>query len=576
MSRILLFYFLVTSLPLAVCTAAQNPPPVQSAPGRSDSVSQAIAQGDFYQSKRKYDLARDSYQQADKLAHHSSPLAYLKLASVERKLGDFSSALDNAKRAVKAAGSDKSYAVQGHLMRSTLLTQMSGKPTDNKLKEAESELREALTLDPSRTLAHFDLGFVLLKQGRDDDGAAELREYLAAPGADPETAAEAKRLIANPIRAREPFAADFSFTTAETGPISNVSLRGKVVMLDFWGSWCPACREAVPSLRSIQKKYAAKDFLLVGVSSDDDESVWRTFIQAQHMDWAEYLDSFGRVQKAFKIEAFPTYVVVDKDGVVRFRQAGFGPETQGDLEEVIGRCLKKAPDPKVSAAALAAEPAPTTSAPGAPAYAAPAAASNGASESDTPPALDELEVATVAGNIYRNPALGLSYQLPEDWKAATPQELHSANQRRESSAMASRLEQHPELAGRPQPALPKIVLYASRRGQGDGQRLSMPCVRIIAAPTRLTVINPTNFAAMVQNEATARQFSTTGAPSQFRVKEHEFLRADFEGSTSPRMLYSHIQTLAGGYLLNVELYAVSPEDFKRLVDSLQTISIEEK
>src|SRR5580698_9568780 len=97
-----------------------------------DPFSQALAQGDLYQSKKKFDLALDAYHKADKLSHHSSAPCYLKIATVERKLGDFPAALEDAKRAGKAAGDDKAVALQAHLFRATLLTQMSGKPGDKK------------------------------------------------------------------------------------------------------------------------------------------------------------------------------------------------------------------------------------------------------------------------------------------------------------------------------------------------------------------------------------------------------------------------------------------------------------
>src|SRR5215469_9050268 len=88
----------------------------QSALAQSDdAVKQALSQGDLYASKRKYELALDAYHKADKAAHHNCALCYLKLASVERKIGDFSAALDDTKKAVKAAGDDKSLAYQAHM-----------------------------------------------------------------------------------------------------------------------------------------------------------------------------------------------------------------------------------------------------------------------------------------------------------------------------------------------------------------------------------------------------------------------------------------------------------------------------
>src|SRR5690348_8358784 len=335
---------------LSTLTQAQSP---------SDPIAKAISQGDLFQSKRKYELALDSYRKADKLSHHSSAAIYIKLAAVEIKMGDFPSARDDSKKAVKAAGDNKALAVEAHLLRSTLLTQMASKPSDKKLREAEDELRQALALDSSQPITHYNLGMVLLKQERDAEGLAEMNAFVAAPTANPATVTEARRIIASPIRAREPFAPDFNFTTLEKENISNISLRGKVILLDFWGTWCPPCRESVPILRNLNKKYSGKPFQLVGVSSDDDEDVWRTYIEAQHMNWSEYIDLSGDVQSAFKIESFPTYIVLDKDGVVRYRQSGLGDSTQGDIEDAINKALKRNSDP----ALLAAASVPAASAP---------------------------------------------------------------------------------------------------------------------------------------------------------------------------------------------------------------------
>src|SRR5260370_1879260 len=268
----------------------------------SDPVAQALSEGDLYSSKRKYELALDAYHKADKLSRHSSAQTYLKLAAVERKLGDFSSALDDAKKAVKAAGGDKSVAVRAHLLRATLLSQMSGKPTDKKLKEAEDEIRQALALDSASGLARYDLGFVLLKQERDPEGIAELNAFLGMPGADSETVAEARRMVANPLRARAPFAPDFSFTTNQNQDLSNAALRRKVVLVDFWGTWCPPCRESVPFLRNLTTKYTGKPFHLFPIRSHNHNTVWKTFIKAERMDWPQYIDFEGGVLHSFKVD----------------------------------------------------------------------------------------------------------------------------------------------------------------------------------------------------------------------------------------------------------------------------------
>src|SRR5713226_4677910 len=130
MARVILSLLLVLLTSLSV--AAQ---------GSSDLVAQALAQDDLYQSKRKYALDLDADHKADKLSHHSSAASYLKLSLVERKLGDFSSALDDAKRTLKAAGENKTAGLHARHIRATLRTQRAAKRPDKKLKQAEDELR---------------------------------------------------------------------------------------------------------------------------------------------------------------------------------------------------------------------------------------------------------------------------------------------------------------------------------------------------------------------------------------------------------------------------------------------------
>jgi thiol-disulfide isomerase/thioredoxin len=573
---LVLFLFLLGSFPVA---AQQS----------SDPITQALAQGDLYFSKRKYDLALDAYHKADKLSHHSSAACYLKLASVERKTGDFSSALDDAKHALKVAGDDKSAALQAHLVRATLLTQLAGKPTDKKLKEAEDELRQALSLDAARAVTHLDLGIVLLKQERDPEGLAELNTFVSSPGVDSASLAEARRMIANPVRARSPFAPDFSFTTHEKQSVSNAALRGKVVLLDFWGTWCPPCRESVPTLRNLNKKFLGKSFQLIGISSDDDEEVWSTFIQAQHMDWSEYIDSSEKVLTAFKIESFPTYIVLDKDGVIRFRQSGFGPATELDLEEAINKALKRESDPKL-AAAVAAEsqpqPATATKSSAAASPVVPPVAASKTSPAVSVPGnnikLDDgpavapvgIEAGNISGNVYKNEGLGLTFQFPQGWTAASAELLHTINERTEAAAKAAILKQHPELMDSSRISVPKFIFYGSRKGDWDGQHMAIPSIRISAIPSRLDSVTLDAFQHTIVNRIVASGMAIIGTPSEFQVNKHPFVRGDFERSVGALHVYqSYVQTIAGDYLLTIELFASSQEELQQIAASLQSMSI---
>lgn len=551
----------------------------------SDPVAQALAQGDLYQSKRKYDLALDAYHKADKLSHHTSAAAFLKIATIEKKAGAFTEALDDAKKAIKAGGENKVVTVQVLQFRASLLAQMAGKPTDKKLREAEEELRQALALDATNAITHLDLGMILLRQERDAEGIPELNAYLASPNANPKTAAETRQIVANPIRARAPFAPDFSFTTNQNQGISNAALRGKVVLMDFWGTWCPPCRESVPALRDLNKKYAGKPFQLVSVSSDNDEDVWKTFIKAERMDWPQYIDLPGDVLESFKVDSFPTFVVLDKDGVIRFRQSGEGPATQMELEDAINKYLKRESDPKLAAAAgskTSSEPAATSGAPAAEAStsssSAPAVRPSGkGSKTDSPVKSTDIESYVVSGNSYKNAALGMTFQFAQGLIPAGAEALHAVNDRQEAAAKAALLQQHPELANSSNIAMPRTVFYASRKGQWDGQHLDIPSIRISAVASRLDEVNLDNFQLRVEKMAAASGLKLTGPPVEFRVNKHLFVRADIERSIGSLHMYqSMVQTIAGDYLLTIEIYAYSADELQQVAASLQTMAISDE
>lgn len=525
---------------------------------QSDLVAQALAQGDAFQKQRNFEKALEAYQKADKLSHHSSVPAYLSMAVVQRKLGSLDIALDEAKHALKAAGDNKSFAIQAHLFRATLLMQMSAKPTDKKLKEAEDDIRQALALSPDYALSHFSLGLALLRQQHDDEGVAELKNFVSLPGAPAASVAEARKYIAAPIRAREPFAPGFSFTTLEREQVTSAGLRGKVVLLDFWGTWCPPCRESVPMLKDLNKKYAGKAFQLVGISSDEDEDVLRTFIQKQRMDWLEYIDLSGTVQEAFNVDSFPTYIVLDKDGIVRFRQSGLSDETGSEIEDVINKALKRAPDPALAAAAATAAP---------PAAAGSSASASGDAGSSPPEPAEGVELWSVSGNVYENGELGMSYEFPKGWVAASPGSIRDLNQRSQA-ATAQRSDAGVTVR------TPKMVFYAAPRGAGDAIRMGLPSLRISASPGGAGRLTLEYFEALT-TRMTRSGVKLVAAPSEFLVNRHHFMRADLEHSGSAHFYHSYILTQAVDYLVAIEIIAASQEELQRIASSLQSMSFRE-
>ena len=166
----------------------------------------------------------------------------------------------------------------------------------------------------------------------------------------------------------------------------------------------------------------------------------------------------------------------------------------------------------------------------------------------------------------------MTYEFPHGWLAAKAIEIHDANARGRTAAAATILQQHPEVDVS-RIIMPKLVFYASRRGEGDGQKLSMPCLRIMAAPTRFDTPSDDMFNRVTQDHSTRMNMKIIAGPMKFKVKEHEFVRADFQRSTPSEMYQAYIQTVAQDQLLTIEIFAATTDELQKIADSLQSMEI---
>ena len=285
--------------------------------------------------RHDYFNALKGFQRANQLAGGKSAESFLGMAQAMQGMKVYKNALDACQSAIDLAGDNTRLLARAHKLKGEVFDALG------QLGEAESELRAALAVDPESRVAdlHYELGQILLKQRRDDEAIAELRKEIEQrPNGT--TAEEARALIANPRRGRENFAPDFAFTAADGRHISLDALRGRVVLLDFWASWCAPCVKALPSVKKIQKNHANDPFVIIGISADREEREWRQFTSKNAMVWPQYWDSDHRLRSAFGVTAIPTYVLIDGEGIVQHRAAGAGFHEARALVAEIDRQLK--------------------------------------------------------------------------------------------------------------------------------------------------------------------------------------------------------------------------------------------
>jgi thiol-disulfide isomerase/thioredoxin len=141
--------------------------------------------------------------------------------------------------------------------------------------------------------------------------------------------AKPARLIDDDNMPRKSYPIDDKPATASTSAngqgASLTEFKGKVVLLDFWATWCGPCRRSLPSVKKLQAMYGSDQFVLVSVSEDENEPAWRSFVSANQMSWAQRFDSDNSFKQRFSVNALPTYVLVGRDGNVVNRYEGEDP-----------------------------------------------------------------------------------------------------------------------------------------------------------------------------------------------------------------------------------------------------------
>jgi thiol-disulfide isomerase/thioredoxin len=148
----------------------------------------------------------------------------------------------------------------------------------------------------------------------------------------------AMRFIGNMDLARARMAPPFEVTTMEGQKLSMDELQGKVVLIDFWATWCQPCREALPHIRKIADKFHDEPFVVLSVNVDTDEKKWKSFVAENRMTWPQYFDTgfTGPVARMFDVNAIPHTFTIDADGIVQDEKVG-DASIEGKLKKLLAR-----------------------------------------------------------------------------------------------------------------------------------------------------------------------------------------------------------------------------------------------
>ncbi len=148
-----------------------------------------------------------------------------------------------------------------------------------------------------------------------------------------------------PLAAKQPMvgtkAINFTLKKFDGSNFTLSQLKGKVVVLDFWATWCPPCREELPFLDILNQKYGNKNFEVVAVNIDNKPDKAYEFLKQISVKLIPVWDEKKQVVNAYDVETMPTTFIIDKEGRIRFIHSGFEAENFVEYRKQIEFLLQK-------------------------------------------------------------------------------------------------------------------------------------------------------------------------------------------------------------------------------------------
>lgn len=135
-------------------------------------------------------------------------------------------------------------------------------------------------------------------------------------------------------------APDFALKSLSGATVRLADLRGKVVLLDFWATYCVPCRESIPAFQRLYDKGRARGLEVVGISLDSAVEAVAPFADEVGMRYTVLLDPGHETRSSYRVRGLPTALLIGRDGTVLKRWVGFDPELKKEIEEEIEKQLK--------------------------------------------------------------------------------------------------------------------------------------------------------------------------------------------------------------------------------------------
>ena len=344
---------LLSALCTAMSAGAQKPDPGPTDPKAQKTYVEALE----FVSKHMDAEALDSFKKADKQDGGKCPACQSQMIRYGIKLQDWKTAGEAANEEVAEAHGNADVALAHCDLGQVFYEEALSKHKADVFTRSHEEFSKALEVYPKFPQAMFWDGLALAHLNQDEASKADFQNFLKFDSPSDIDRQRAARYLDNLELARERMAPPFAVTTIDGQRVSLDGLQGKVVLLDFWATWCEPCREALPNIKKIADKFQGQPLAILSVSLDPDAEKWRDFIAKNGMTWLNYRDgSFrGPIARLFGVDAIPHTFTIDANGVLRDEHIG-DASIEGRLKKLVAQAEAAQPVPKSAPSAQSPRP----------------------------------------------------------------------------------------------------------------------------------------------------------------------------------------------------------------------------
>jgi thiol-disulfide isomerase/thioredoxin len=304
----------------------------------------AMAEAKQMLKERQTFFAMEAYKKANKIAAGKDANCLKSMLDLQMKTGSYKDAVatTTALEALATTPAEKSKAASD---RGYALYLEAGDKKRDLLNSADAAFKAALVEDPKNATALYLDGHVLARLGQMEAARDQFKACLSCVSPKDPSYLRAQHFAEDPALSLHKMAPAFTVTALDGSKFNLDAMGGRVVLIDFWATWCGPCNEELPHMKKIAKEFAGQPLVIISVSWDSDETKWKDFINKNEMTWIQYRDADHHLGTLFDINAIPHYFTIDSDGVLTAEMMGSGSDVEGKLKKLIARAKVAAPAP---------------------------------------------------------------------------------------------------------------------------------------------------------------------------------------------------------------------------------------